>query len=182
MICLDSRAQSLYIVVEMRFWLAGDICGAPLVIYCISSLCTERFDCQNHAIPYALIRRITVATIEIGHCRTFIYIPMMNSVSRLSLIFSLTTTTNHFPFPHICNKMSIMYGTIIHAINATSIKPASQSLAHMIWESALHIYLFISVSNQVYYTAYCTPSSACILSQIIYTNRSNLIVVSNRTA
>ena len=42
-------------------------------------------------------------------------IPMMNSVARLSLIFSLTTTTNHFPFPHICNKTSIMDGTIIHA-------------------------------------------------------------------
>jgi hypothetical protein len=93
----------------MRLQLAGDICGAPLVIYCISSLCTERFDCQNHAIPYALIRQIPVATIEIGHCRTFIYIPMMNSVARLSLIFSLTTTTNHFPFPHICIK-NVNYG------------------------------------------------------------------------
>ena len=168
MICRVSRAQSLHIVVELRFWSAGDICGALLVIYCISSLCTERFDCQNHAIPYALICRIPVATIEIGHCRTFIYIPMMNSVARLSLIFSLTTTTNHFPFPHICNKTSIMDGTIIQAINATSIKPASQSLAHMIWESALHIYLFISVSNQVYYTAYCTPSSMHSIPNFIH--------------
>jgi hypothetical protein len=109
----------------------------------------EHFYCQKRAIPYALIRRIPEATIEIGHCRTLIYIPIMNRVARLSLIFSLTTTTNHFPFPHICNKTSIMDGTIIQAINATSIKPASQSLAHMIWESALHIYLFISVSNQI---------------------------------
>ena len=115
MIRHDSRAQSLDIVVEMRFQSAGDICGAPLVIYCISSLCTERFDCQNHAIPYALICQIPVATIEIG-----IPIPLMNSVARLSLIFSLTTTTNHFPFPHICYKMSIMDGTIIHAINANA--------------------------------------------------------------
>jgi len=108
----------------------------------------EHFYCQKRAIPYALIRQIPEATIEIGHCRTLIYIPIMNRVARLSLIFSLTTTTNHFPFPHIC-KTSIMDGTIIQAINATSIKPASQSLAHMIWESALHIYLFISVSNQI---------------------------------
>ena len=92
----------------------------------------EHFYCQKRAIPYALIRRIPEATIEIGHCRTLIYIPIMNRVARLSLIFSLTTTTNHFPFPHICNKTSIMDGTIIQAINATSIKPASQSLAHMI--------------------------------------------------
>ena len=72
----------------------------------------EHFYCQKHAIPYTLIRHIPVATIEIGHCRTFIYILMMNSVARLSLIFSFTTTTSHFPFPHICNKMSIMDGTI----------------------------------------------------------------------
>ena len=116
MIRRDLRAQSLHIVVEMRFQSSGDICGAPLVIYCISSLCTERFDCQNHAIPYTLIRRIPVATIEIGHCRTFIYIPMMNSVARLSVIFSLTTTTNHFPFPHICNKMLIMDGAFIKSL------------------------------------------------------------------
>jgi len=82
----DSRAQSLDIIVEMRFQSAGDICGALLVIYCISSLCTERFDCQNHAIPYTLIRRIPVATIEIGHCRTFIYIPMMNNVIIIILL------------------------------------------------------------------------------------------------
>ena len=144
-------------------------------------LSNVHFYCQKHAIPYTLIRHIPVATIEIGHCRTFIYILMMNSVARLSLIFSLTTTTNHFPFPHICNKTSIMDGRIIHAINATSIKPASQSLAHIIWETALHIYLFICVSNQVYYTAYCISSSPCMQSQLIYTNRSNLIVVSNRT-
>ena len=86
------------------------------MIYCISSLCTERFDCQNNAIPYALIRQIPVATIEIGQCRTFIYIPMMNSVARLSVIFSLTTTTNHFPFPHICNKMLIMDGAFIKSL------------------------------------------------------------------
>ena len=66
----------------------------------------EHFYCQKRAIPYALIRRIPEATIEIGHCRTLIYIPIMNRVARLSLIFSLTTTTNHFPFPHICNKTS----------------------------------------------------------------------------
>jgi len=139
----DSRAQSLHIVVEMRFQSSGDICGAPLVIYCISSLCTERFDCQNHAIPCALIRQITVATIEIGHCRSFIYITIMNSVARLSLIFSLTTTTNHFPFPHICNKTSIMDGTIIHAINATSIKPASQYLRG---DTSVHTSIHTSIS------------------------------------
>ena len=116
MIRRDSRAQSIDIVVEMRFQSAGDICGAPLVINCKSSLCTERFDCQNNAIPYALIRQIPVATIEIGQCRTFIYIPMMNSVARLSVIFSLTTTTNHFPFPHICNKMLIMDGAFIKSL------------------------------------------------------------------
>ena len=106
MIRHDSRAQSLDIVVEMRFQSAGDICGAPLVlvIYCIIA---ERFDCQNHAIPYALIRRIPEATIEIGHCRTFIYIQMMTSVARLSLIFSLTTTTNPSPSLIFVTKTSI---------------------------------------------------------------------------
>ena len=106
----------------------------------------------------------------------------MINVARLSIIFSLTTTTNHFPFPQISEKSSILDGMIIHAINAASIKSATQSLAHMIWETTLLIYLLICVSNQVYYTAYCTPSSACRISQLIYTNRSNLIVVSNRTA
>jgi hypothetical protein len=57
---------------------------------------------------------------------------MMNNVARLSVIFSLTTTTNHFPFPQISEKTSILDGMIIHAINATSIKSATQSLAHMI--------------------------------------------------
>jgi hypothetical protein len=66
------------------------------------------FWCQKHAIPYTLIRQIPVATIEIRHCRTFIYIPMMNNVARLSVIFSLTSTTNHFPFPQISEKTSIL--------------------------------------------------------------------------
>ena len=92
----------------------------------------EHFDCENHAIPYTLICQIPVATIEIRHCRTFIYIPMMNNVAQLSVIFSLTTTTNHFPFPQISEKTSILDGMIKHAINATSIKSATQSLAHMI--------------------------------------------------
>ena len=109
----------------------------------------EHFYCQKRAIPYALIRQIPVATIEIRHCRTLIYIPIMNRVARLSLIFSLTTTTNHFPFPHIRNKTSILDDMIMHAINANSIKSASQSLAHMIWETALLIHLFICVLNQI---------------------------------
>jgi hypothetical protein len=57
---------------------------------------------------------------------------MMNNVAQLSVIFSLTTTTNHFPFPQISEKTSILDGMIKHAINATSIKSATQSLAHMI--------------------------------------------------
>jgi hypothetical protein len=36
-----------------------------LVIYCTSSPCTSGFDCQKHAIPYALIRQRPVATMEI---------------------------------------------------------------------------------------------------------------------
>ncbi len=153
-----------------------------MVIYCISSLCTERFDCQNHAIPYTLIRQIPVATIEIRYCRTLIYIPMMNNVARLSVIFSLTTTTNHFPFHQISEKSSILDGMIIHAINVASIKSATQSLAHMILKTALLIYLFICVSNQIIQAAYYISSSPCRISQLIYTNQSNLIVVSNRTA
>jgi hypothetical protein len=92
----------------------------------------ERFYCQKHAIPYALIRQRPVATMEIRHCRTFIYIPMMNNVARLSVIFSLTSTTNQFPFPQISEKTSILDGMIMHAINVASIKSATQSLAHMI--------------------------------------------------
>ena len=57
---------------------------------------------------------------------------MMNNVAQLSVIFSLTTTTNHFPFPQISKKTSILDGMIIHAINTASIKTASQPLAHMI--------------------------------------------------
>ena len=74
---------------------------------------------------------------------------MMNNVARLSVIFSLTTTTNHFPYPHICNKFLILNGMIIHAINVASIKSATHSLAHMILKTALLIYLFICVSNQI---------------------------------
>ena len=74
---------------------------------------------------------------------------MMNNVARLSVIFSLTTTTNHFPFPQISEKSSILDGMIIHAINVASIKSATQSLAHMILKTALLIYLFICVSNQI---------------------------------
>ena len=107
------------------------------------------FWCQKHAIPYTLIRQIPVATIEIRYCRTLIYIPMMNNVARLSVIFSLTTTTNHFPFHQISEKSSILDGMIIHAINVASIKSATQSLAHMILKTALLIYLFICVSNQI---------------------------------
>ena len=109
----------------------------------------ERFDCQKHAIPYALIRQRPVATMEIRHCRTLIYITIMNFIAWLSIIFSLTTTNDHYPIPHICNKFLILNGMIIHAINATSLKSATQSLAHMIWETALLIYLLICVSNQI---------------------------------
>ena len=56
----------------------------------------------------------------------------MNNIAWLSIIFSLTTTNDHYPIPHICNKFLILNGMIIHAINATSIKSATQSLAHMI--------------------------------------------------
>ena len=126
------KALSLDIVVEMKFRSADDICGAALVIYCISSQCTSGFDCQKHAIPYALIRQRPVATMEIRHCRTLIYITIMNDIAWLSIIFSLTTTNDHYPIPHICNKFLILNGMIIHAINATSIKSATQSLAHMI--------------------------------------------------
>ena len=73
----------------------------------------------------------------------------MNNIAWLSIIFSLTTTNDHYPIPHICNKFLILNGMIIHAINATSIKSATQSLAHMILKTALLIYLFICVSNQI---------------------------------
>ena len=136
--------------------MAGDICGALLVIYCISSLCTERFDCQNHAIPYTLIRQIPVATIEIGHCRTFISIPMMNNVARLSVIFSLTTTTNHFPFPHICNKTSIMDGTI---------NPVAVTRQYDMRISPAHLFVHFCVKSGILHCN-CTPSSACILHSI----------------
>ena len=94
----------------------------------------------------------------------------MNNVARLSVIFSLIAISSHFPFPRIRNKMSILDG--------------SQSLTNMIEKqrSTFYIYLVVYVSNQIYYVAYCTPSSPCIPSQIIYTNRANLIVVSDRTA
>ena len=110
------KALSLDIVVEMKFRSADDICGATLVIYCISSQCTSGFDCQKHAIPYALIRQRPVATMEIRHCRTLIYIIIMNNIAWLSIIFSLTTTNDHYPIPHICNKFLILNGMIIHAI------------------------------------------------------------------
>ena len=106
----------------------------------------------------------------------------MNNVARLSVIFSLIAISSHFPFPHIRNKTSILDGMIMHAITATNIKSASQSLANMIWKTAQYIYLVVYVSNQIYYVAYCTPSSPCIPSQIIHTNRANLIVASDRTA
>jgi hypothetical protein len=43
MICRYLRAMSLDKLVEMKFQLAGVICGATLI-----SPCTERLDCQNH--------------------------------------------------------------------------------------------------------------------------------------
>jgi hypothetical protein len=79
-----------------------------------------------------LIHIRQVATMEIRHCRTLIYITIMNYLAWLSIIFSLTTTNDHHPIPHICKKTSILDGMIIHAINATSIKSVTQSLAHMI--------------------------------------------------
>jgi hypothetical protein len=56
----------------------------------------------------------------------------MNNVAWLSIIFSLTTTNDHYPIPQISEKTSILDGMIKHAINATSIKSTTQSLAHMI--------------------------------------------------
>jgi hypothetical protein len=72
------RAMSLDKLVEMKFQLAGVICGATL-----SSPCTAGFDCQKHAIPYALIRQRPVASIEIRHCRSLIYIALMNIIAWL---------------------------------------------------------------------------------------------------
>ena len=43
------RAMSLDKLVEMKFQLAGVICGATLI-----SPCTERLDSQKHDIPFAL--------------------------------------------------------------------------------------------------------------------------------
>ena len=109
MISCYLRALSLDILVEMRFQSASAICGATLVIYCISSLCTERFDSQKHAIPFALTPQRQVASNEIWHCRSLIYIAIMNIIAWLSIIFSLTTTNDHYPITHVCNKY-LIYG------------------------------------------------------------------------
>ena len=52
MISRDLRALSLDKVVEMEFRLAGDICGATLVIYYMSSLSMSIFTVKN--MPYQM--------------------------------------------------------------------------------------------------------------------------------
>jgi hypothetical protein len=120
-----------------------------------------------------LIHQRPVATMEIQHCRTLIN----NNNKLFSLVIYniyITTTNDHHPIPHILNKTSILDGMIIHAINATSIKSVTQSLAHMMRNSPAHFFDHLCVKSDL--GVYWISSSPYMLS------RSNLIVVSNRTA